>query len=262
MRREVQTVAVPVFQFGIYSENDLSFFAGPDFDFGGRVHTNENIYLAQDGSATLTLRDVVTAVGEVVRTHLANGLSIATSGHRGYVSARAHRRHQPDIPAPELRCTRAATAAAAPRKAASTVDQRAAEHRCRPWAACPTMVLQATNTRQRTRPGPASRPASTRTGIRNGATGARRLDLPLVSDGAAPIDLIRRPSLLAPDTQAVLDQRFFSMASVRILLSDRASDITSLPTVTAAPAGRPGAPGERRGLPGQPERARRRGDAG
>ena len=38
MRREVQTVAVPVFQFGIYSENDLSFFAGPDFDFGGRVH--------------------------------------------------------------------------------------------------------------------------------------------------------------------------------------------------------------------------------
>ena len=74
MRREVQTVAVPVFQFGIYSENDLSFFAGPNFDFGGRVHSNENIYLAQDGSATLTLRDVVTAVGEVVRTHLSNGL--------------------------------------------------------------------------------------------------------------------------------------------------------------------------------------------
>ena len=40
MRREVQTVAVPVFQFGIYSENDLSFFAGPNFDFGGRVHSN------------------------------------------------------------------------------------------------------------------------------------------------------------------------------------------------------------------------------
>ena len=77
MRREVQTVAVPVFQFGVYSENDLSFFAGPDFDFGGRVHSNQNIYLAQDGAATLTMRDVVTAVGEVVRTHLSNGLSIA-----------------------------------------------------------------------------------------------------------------------------------------------------------------------------------------
>ena len=40
MRRTLQTVAVPVFQFGLFSENDLSFFAGPDFNFGGRVHTN------------------------------------------------------------------------------------------------------------------------------------------------------------------------------------------------------------------------------
>ncbi len=36
-----------------------------------------------------------------------------------------------------------------------------------------------------------------------------------------------------PDAQVVLDQRFFSMASLRILLSDRAADITGLQTVTA-----------------------------
>ena len=47
MRREMQTVLIPAFQFGIYSENDLSFFAGPDFDFGGRVHTNSNLFLAE-----------------------------------------------------------------------------------------------------------------------------------------------------------------------------------------------------------------------
>ena len=103
MRREIQTVAVPVFQFGIYSENDLSFFAGPDFDFGGRVHSNANVYLAQDGSATLTIRDVLTAVGEVVRTHLANGLPISTSGHRGYVTRGHDRRNHADVPPPELR---------------------------------------------------------------------------------------------------------------------------------------------------------------
>ena len=33
---------------------------------------------------------------------------------------------------------------------------------------------------------------------------------------------------------AVFGQRFFSQASLRILLSDRAADITDLPTVTAA----------------------------
>ena len=41
-----------MFQFGIFSENDLSFFAGPNFAFGGRVHTNQHLFLKQDGDAT------------------------------------------------------------------------------------------------------------------------------------------------------------------------------------------------------------------
>jgi hypothetical protein len=43
LRREVQTVAVPVFQFGVFGERSLSFHAGPNFDFGGRVHTNAHL---------------------------------------------------------------------------------------------------------------------------------------------------------------------------------------------------------------------------
>ncbi len=230
MRREVQTVAVPVFQFGVFSENDLSFFAGPDFDFGGRVHSNQNIYLAQDGSATLTMRDVVTAVGEIVRTHLPNGLSITTSGHQGYVSLATTSGSTPTFR--RLSCGASGGAcgggtqegsvrvATVPPSTLQTVNGR------------PTMVLVAGNT--------ANEPTwtSVSTGnysnrIRNGATGAKRLDLPLVTDGALPVDLIRRPSLAAPDAQVVLDQRFFSMASLRVLLSDRAADITGLQTVTA-----------------------------
>ena len=46
LRRELQTVAVPVFQFGVFSETDLTFYAGDDFDFGGRVHTNGNLFLS------------------------------------------------------------------------------------------------------------------------------------------------------------------------------------------------------------------------
>ena len=45
LQRQVQVVAIPVFQFGIYSDSDLSFFAGPPFNFGGRVHTNGNLWL-------------------------------------------------------------------------------------------------------------------------------------------------------------------------------------------------------------------------
>jgi hypothetical protein len=247
MRREVQTVAVPVFQFGVYSENDLSFFAGPDFDFGGRVHTNQNAYLAQDGTATLFLRDVFTAVGEVVRTHLANGVPISTSGHRGYVAVATTTATNPTFQC--LSCgsggfggspcgtTRGPSCAANPNAtqegsvSATTIPpSRLVENP----AGVFNMVLQAGNTANE------PRWTSVSTGtlsnrIRNGRTGARRLDLPLVADGALPIDLIRRPSVAAPDPQVVLDQRFFKMASLRILMSDRAEDITGLQTVTATP---------------------------
>jgi hypothetical protein len=89
LQRTVQTVAIPVFQFGIFSDTDLSYFAGPNFDFGGRVHTNGNLWLAEGDGATLTMRDKVTAVGEVVRTNLQNGWPLATA-YKGTVSITEH----------------------------------------------------------------------------------------------------------------------------------------------------------------------------
>lgn len=79
IQRQVQEVAVPIFEFGIFSNNDLSFFAGPDFQFGGRVATNGNLYLAEGSGATLTLPEKVTAFGNVIRTQLANGYSTSSA---------------------------------------------------------------------------------------------------------------------------------------------------------------------------------------
>ena len=86
LRREVQTVAVPVFQFGVFGERSLSFHAGANFDFGGRVHTNGHLFLAQGDGATLTFRDKLTALGQVVRSELENTNSITNSGHTGTVT--------------------------------------------------------------------------------------------------------------------------------------------------------------------------------
>src|SRR5262249_26213073 len=83
LRRKMQTAAIPVFQFGIFSETDLSFFPGPVFNFGGRVHTNGNLFLA--AGSGLTLADRVTAVGEVIRTNLSNGWS-TSSGYTANVN--------------------------------------------------------------------------------------------------------------------------------------------------------------------------------
>jgi hypothetical protein len=206
MRRTMQTIAVPVFQFGLFSENDLSFFAGPNFNFGGRVHSNANVFLAQNNGATLTLEDRVTAVGEILRTHLANGLITSTSGHQGNVRMALAPGVYRDLGTPGTTCSAAACEGSVVGSIGSSLNEPL-------W----------TNLSVGTYNGY----------IRNGRTGARRLDLPLTSHGATAVDLIRRPSTTVADTTEVLRQRFYSMASLRILLSDRAEDLTGLPTVTA-----------------------------
>lgn len=197
MRREFQTVAIPVFQFGLFSENNLSFFAGPNFAFGGKVHTNQNLFLKQDSGGTLTLQDRVTAVGEIVRQRLANG----QVSHTG-----------------DVRMARASGCAAAP----TAIN-----------ANCFLLGLNQGSVTDSVPPATSATPNAnwatismgTSNGwIRNGRTGARRLDLPIVSDGAEPVDLIRRPPAGEDPDSAIGRQRFFGMATLRILLSDQPAD--------------------------------------
>jgi hypothetical protein len=197
LRREIQTVAVPVFQFGIFGEKTIGFHAGPNFDFGGRVHTNERLYLASGGGSTLTFRDKITAFIEVVRDTLMNGRSITLTNHGGTVS----------IP------TVIGGPPASYRNLASTESSGTT---AAPWGGWKNLSE-----------------VTYRTNIRTEATGAKALRLPLATQGAAPIDLIRRP----PANEHVANppvfaQRYFAQASLRILLSDRATDITNLPTIT------------------------------
>jgi hypothetical protein len=200
LRREIQTVAVPVFQFGIFGERSLSFHAGANFDFGGRVHTNEHLFLAEGSGATLTFRDKLTAVGQVVRSQLENGNAITDSGHTGTVKI-------PTVIGSTYRNLAATEGSVVHGPGSAAVSG---------WKTLSEDTYK--------------------TNIRNTKTGAKRLDLPLVSQGAAPIDLIRRPRVNSNENvvnQPVFLQRYFAQASLRILLSDRTDDITGLPTVTA-----------------------------
>ncbi len=212
MRRTLQTVAVPVFQFGIFSETDLSFHAGPNFNFGGRVHTNGNLYLAEGDGNALTMSNRVTAVGEVIRRYLINGWS-TSSNYNGRIDV--------------------STAPGAYR--ALTFSEGSLVGAIGSAENEPTWTNLSIGTYNGN--------------IRSGRTGARRMDLPLVNYGAGPVDLIRRPpvneNVANPD---VFQQRYFALASLRILLSDNPADLTSLPTVTSsnpiqligiAPDGRP-----------------------
>lgn len=63
LRRDFFNNRIPIFQFGIFYEDDLEFHPGPRFDFGGRVHANGNLFLmANDG---LYFSSKVTTTGHV-----------------------------------------------------------------------------------------------------------------------------------------------------------------------------------------------------
>jgi hypothetical protein len=197
LRRQLQAVAIPVFQFGIFSETDLSFFPGPVFNFGGRVHTNANLYLAS--GATLTLADRVTAVNEIIRTNLSNGWATNTN-YTGAVNV---------VTVPGSTRPLAPTEGSLVGTIGSALNDPT-------WMNL-TMGPYAGS-------------------LRNGRTGARRLDLALVTIGGQPVDLVRRPTSATENVTnpQLYGQRYFSFASLRILLSDTPAKIQNLPTVTAA----------------------------
>lgn len=197
LTRTLQTVAIPVFQFGIFSENDLSFFAGPNFNFGGRVHSNANIYLAEGPGNTLSLADRVTTVGEIIRTNLSNG-NLSATQHGGTVRA---------ITAPNAFRDLAMNEGSL----VGTVNSAQNE---------PTWTNLSTGTYNHN--------------IMNGRTGAKQLVLPITSFGGQPIGLIQRPAVNENVTNpSMLAERFYSLASLRILLSETQNDIMNLPGVSA-----------------------------
>ena len=84
LQRIVQTSDIPVFQFGIFSNVDLGFHAGDDFTFGGRVHTNGNLWLAAGSGDWLDIPNKVTTAKEIITSTIMNGVS--TSNWPGAVN--------------------------------------------------------------------------------------------------------------------------------------------------------------------------------
>jgi hypothetical protein len=86
MVRTVEMALVPVFQFGVFSDSDLSFFAGVNLDFQGRVHTNGDLFLSAGTGDTATFHDKITVYGNVIRTLQPNGLTNAATSHLGTIN--------------------------------------------------------------------------------------------------------------------------------------------------------------------------------
>jgi len=223
LNRVVQEVAVPIFEFGIFSDSDLSFFAGPNFYFGGRTHTNGNLFLAQDSGNTLLLNDYVTAAKSIIRDQLENAYTMATYPGTSCQYSGAYCAYVNVL----------TTTNGCPSGTTGTQSGN-----------CRTLQINEGSVKQG--PGSTANPnwtnlsGTTYNGfIQDGATGAKVLNLAIALPGinSQPIAMIQRPPASPPaatsesPTSALGLARFYNQASLRILLSDTQDDIMNLPGI-------------------------------
>src|ERR1700738_5369990 len=195
LTRTVEVALLPAFEFGVFCDGDCDYFAGPNFNFGGRVHTNGNLFLASGSKLTFT--DKIAAVGQVILDQLENGHATA-AGYGGTVY----------VPNASGGCPAAPGQGPGPNCLALTQGS---------WTGGfpPTGAANG---------GWTGISKSTFNGfIVNGLTGATKLQLPFVQSGVGPIEITRKPQ--PHDTPRMFNPRVSKKAAIRILLAATQLDL-------------------------------------
>jgi hypothetical protein len=196
LTRTVEVALLPAFEFGIFCDGDCDYFAGPNFNFGGRVHTNGNLFLAS--GAKLTFTDKIAAVGQVIMDQLENGHP-TSSGYTGTEYVPNAGGGCPAAPG-----TGPATNCLALSAGSWTGGFPPAGSANAAWTGISKSTFNGF--------------------IENGLTGAKKLQLPFVQSSAVgAIDIIRRPQ--AGDTTLLSNSRLYNEAEIRILLADNINDL-------------------------------------
>ena len=220
MSRTVEVALIPVFQFGVFSESDLSFFAGVNLNFAGRTHTNGDLYLDAGTGATTTFQDKVTAWGNVIRTVLANGNTSVATAHLGTV----------DILTAAQGCSGALPACRAMAQTEGSVVGGPASLQNPLWLS----TISTTDYNSWIIDGNYGNP---------GGTGAVQLSLPFINNalGAAlqpqPFEIIRRPPAGEAATSALGASRLYNEAEIRVLLTDDPGELPCGNPSVAPPCG-------------------------
>jgi hypothetical protein len=209
LKRTTQTVGIPMFQFGIFSDNDLSFFPGPNFNFGGRTHTNGNLFLA--AGATVWLSDKTDAYKDVIRWTLSNG-HLTSSGYTGTVDVTI------------------SPGGSSYRALGMSEGSLTGGLMTAGWAGWPNLSMGSSNYNGNLQNGKGSYAPQY-------AGSAKQLNLGIVTIGSGAtqsIDLIRRP--ISGEAATVTSERYFAQASLRVLVSDDPNDLMNLPCIDATSA--------------------------
>lgn len=206
MIRQVEVARIPVFQFGVFSDSDLSFFPGPDFDFNGRVHTNGNLFLAVGSGSHLWFHKVMRASGDVVRDQLANGEDTNAQGRTGLVL----------IPNTTSGCDSKPTS-----QNTTCLSLTYGEGSS---IGGPTPTNGGTGTASTTWPTTSTGPTPNYYNSMILA-GVKRLQMAFVKGKTDPIEIIRRPAAGEDVATSLYQSRLYGEAQIRVLLSDDPAEL-------------------------------------
>jgi hypothetical protein len=83
LRRRYINDRIPIFQFGIFYDDDLEFHPGPRFDFGGRVHSNSHIFMKS--ASGLYFNSKVSAHKQIITDVMKGGSDVSANDDKVYI---------------------------------------------------------------------------------------------------------------------------------------------------------------------------------
>ena len=212
--RQVEVAQIPVFQFGVFCGYDCSYFAGPNFGFGGRVHTNQNLFLAS--GADLVFNDKLSAFQQVIMDQLENGWQTTTNyGGTVFVPKASGGCILNGVyPPVGANCVALPTAGTVPGDAS--------------WSGGYPTIAGAPNVNF-----PSLSSGTLNGFVTNSLTGAKNMQLPFVQNSCTsnpppctdPISIIRKPQPGESAASTLGTSRLYNKAQIRILLADTQVDL-------------------------------------
>jgi hypothetical protein len=207
LRRKINNYLVPIFQFGMFSNEDLEVHPGPPFAFNGRVHANGNLYI----SGSMTFLSKVTTANELVVDKLRNG-----STHAQAMSVNVSGINVP---------LTAGSVVGGPNISGTTTGQRGYFPTSPPGTFSTTW--------DSTSVAAASSGVANKFGgqVLTRTTGGVPLLLPMQIEGNMTRELIKR--ILPSDSQILSEARYSSKSQIRILIDDEglsSTDAAGIPS--------------------------------
>jgi hypothetical protein len=219
LEREFNNYLVPLFQFGIYSNEDLEFSPGPWMTFNGRVHSNRNVYAMRN----IKFLNRISMAGELVRNATRGGEENNAPGWENVWF---------EVGGINVQSTRGSVQPGNGGFGGPNFSSTAGMRGYHPGSpnGAPNPDWETVSVR------PANGTANQFGGqVLTNTTGASELKTPLELAGNSPAELIKRS--MTSDTEILSASRYHNKSQIRILIDDENAG-TGTTNVAGIPAGK------------------------